>query len=137
MRKTNNYKSKSYRKKFNKTVKNRYNKSGNNRKFKGGSKTVVGKIYAGWCGHCQMLETPWNNMKTNLGKKGGYFEFAEIPQEHEAVGVQKINETYLKKSPTKLSLQGGYPTLFKIKKGVLSYFNGNRTLEDMTKWYLQ
>ena len=129
MRKTNNYKSKNYKKtKKNRTFKNRPNKS---------VKTVVGKIYAGWCGHCQMLETPWNNMKTNLGKKGGYFEFAEIPQEHEAVGVQKINETYLKKSPTKLSLQGGYPTLFKIKKGVLSYFNGNRTLEDMSKWYLQ
>ena len=128
MRKTKNYKNKTHRKKFNKTFKNRPNKA---------VKTIVGKIYAGWCGHCQMLETPWNNMKANLGKKGGSFEFAEISQENEDMGVQKINETYLKKSPAKLSLQGGYPTLFKIKKGVLSYFNGNRTLEDMTKWYLQ
>ena len=128
MRKNKNYKNKTHRRKINKTLKNKPTKHG---------KTIVGKIYAGWCGHCQMLETPWNQMKANLGKKGGSFEFAEIEQKNEPIGLQKINETYLKKSPAKLSLQGGYPTLFKIKKGVLSYFNGNRTLEDMTKWYSQ
>jgi hypothetical protein len=129
MRKTNNYKSKNYKKnKKNRTYKKIPTKH---------SKTIVGKIYAGWCGHCQMLETPWNQLKADLGKKGGSFEFAEIEQQNEPMGVEKINETYLKKSPTKLSLQGGYPTLFKIKKGVLSYFNGNRTLNDMTKWYSQ
>jgi len=128
MRKTKNYKNKIHRRKINKTLKNKPTKHG---------KTIVGKIYAGWCGHCQMLETPWNQMKANLGKKCGSFEFAEIEQKNEPIGLQKINETYLKKSHAKLSLQGGYPTLFKIKKGVLSYFNGNRTLEDMTKWYSQ
>lgn len=128
MRKTKNYKNRTQRRKINKTLKNKPTKH---------CKTIVGKIYAGWCGHCQMLETPWNQMKANLGKKGGSFEFAEIEQQNEPMGVQKINDTYLKKSSAKLSLQGGYPTLFKIKKGVLSYFNGNRTLEDMTKWYSQ
>jgi thiol-disulfide isomerase/thioredoxin len=126
MRKTKNYKNRTQRRKINKTLKNKPAKH---------CKTIVGKIYAGWCGHCQMLETPWNQMKANLGKKGGSFEFAEIEQQNEPMGVQKINDTYLKKSSAKLSLQGGYPTLFKIKKGILSYFNGNRTLEDMTKWY--
>jgi thiol-disulfide isomerase/thioredoxin len=129
MRKTNNYKSKNYKRNTkNNTYKKRPSKH---------SKTIVGKIYAGWCGHCQMLETPWNQMKADLGKKGGSFEFAEIEQKNEPMGVQKINDTYLKKSHTKLSLQGGYPTLFKIKNGVLHYFNGNRTLNDMTKWYSQ
>lgn len=135
MRKTNNYKSKSYRKKFNKTIKNRYNKSGNNRKFKGGSKTVVGKIYADWCGYCQMMQNDWEKLKTDLAK-GGAFEFAEIEQKDEPDAVDNINKTHFEGTRTQLALQGGYPTVFKIKNGKLSYFNGERTYSAMKKWFL-
>jgi len=135
MRKTKNYKNNNYRKKFNKTIKNRYNKSGNKRKFIGESKTVIGKIYANWCGYCQMMQNDWEKMKTDLAK-GGSFEIFDIEQKNEKDGINNVNEKYLKKSLTKVGLQGGYPTLFKIKNGKLSYFNGERTYDAMKKWCL-
>jgi thiol-disulfide isomerase/thioredoxin len=135
MRKTKNYKSNNYRKKFNKTIKNRYNKSANKRTFKGRSKTVVGKIYANWCGYCQMMQNDWEKMKTDLAK-GGSFEIMDIEQKNEVDHVNAVNEKYLKKSVTKVALQGGYPTVFKIKNGKLSYFNGERTYDAMKKWCL-
>ena len=98
---------------------------------------VVGKIYANWCGHCQNMADDWNALKTDLAKRGGAFEFSEIEQTYEHTLLQAVNEKYLKKSPVKLALQGGYPTLFKIKGGNLSYFEGNRTFEEMRDWYLQ
>jgi len=135
MRKTKNYKSNNYRKKFNKTIKNRYNKSANKRTFKGRSKTVVGKIYANWCGYCQMMQNDWEKMKTDLAK-GGSFEIMDIEQKNEVDHVNAVNEKYLKKSVTKVALQGGYPTVFKIKNGKLSYFNGERKYDAMKKWCL-
>ena len=135
MRKTKNYKSNNYRKKFNKTIKNRYNKSVNKRIFKGRSKTVVGKIYANWCGYCQMMQNDWEKMKADLAK-GGSFEILDIEQKNEAEHVNAVNEKYLKNSLTKVALQGGYPTVFKIKNGNLSYFNGERTYDAMKKWCL-
>jgi len=98
---------------------------------------VVGKIYANWCGHCQNMADDWNALKNDLAKRGGAFEFSEIEQTHESTLLPAVNEKYLKKSPEKVSLQGGYPTVFKIKGGKLSYFEGNRTFEEMRNWFLQ
>lgn len=98
---------------------------------------VVGKIYANWCGHCQNMADDWNALKNDLAKRGGSFEFSEIEQTNESKFIPDVNEKYLKKSPVKVALQGGYPTLFKIKRGHLSYFDGNRTFEEMRDWYLQ
>jgi thiol-disulfide isomerase/thioredoxin len=109
------------------------------RRKKGGNKTeiIVGKIYANWCGHCQNMADAWESMKKDLvEQKGGKFVFEEIEQNNEKDGINQVNEKYLGKSTTKLSLQGGYPTLFKIKGGVISYFQGDRTFEEMKKWYL-
>jgi hypothetical protein len=79
----------------------------------------------------------WKALKNDLAKRGGVFEFAEIEQTNEHTLLPVVNEKYLKKSPVKVQLQGGYPTLFKIKGGNLSYFEGNRTFEEMRDWYLQ
>ena len=116
-----------------KTFRNRkVNKKGGNK-----NEIVVGKIYANWCGHCQNMADAWEYMKKDLvEQKGGKFVFEEIEQNNENDGINKVNEKYLGKSTTKLSLQGGYPTLFKIKGGVISYFQGDRTFEEMKKWYL-
>jgi thiol-disulfide isomerase/thioredoxin len=116
-----------------KTFRNRkVNKKGGNK-----NEIVVGKIYANWCGHCQNMADAWESMKKDLvEQKGGKFVFEEIEQNNENDGINKVNEKYLGKSTTKLSLQGGYPTLFKIKGGVISYFQGDRTFEEMKKWYL-
>ena len=137
MRKTSkSYKNKTKKNKFNKTLKNRPNKS---RKFVAGSnnKIIVGKIYAEWCGFCQMMENDWDNLKRNLGKNKKIEFVDDIEQKNETVDVNNVNEKYLKKSPVKLSLQGGYPTIFKIKNGKLSYFNGERTYDAMKKWCLE
>lgn len=145
MRKTNNYKSKNYRKKLNKTIKKTHNKSvkktmGGDKKRKNksviDSKTVVGKIYADWCGYCQMMQNDWDNLKRDLGENKK-IEFVDIEQKNEGDMVNNVNEKHLKKSLTKVGLQGGYPTIFKIKNGKLSYFNGNRIFEDMKKWCLE
>ena len=84
-----------------------------------------------------MMQDDWDNMKRDLGENKHSIEFVEIEQKNEAVGMNDINNKYLKKSPVKLSLQGGYPTIFKIKNGGISYFNGNRVLDDMKQWCLQ
>ena len=129
MRKTNNYKSKNYKKnKKNRTYKKKPTKQTN---------VIVGKIYADWCGYCQMMQDDWDNLKRDLGENKKIEFVDDIEQKNEADSVNDVNEKYLKKSPLKLSLQGGYPTIFKIKNGKLSYFNGERRYDAMKKWCLE
>lgn len=94
---------------------------------------VVGKLYATWCGHCQTLEPEWQKMKANLTKlyKGGV-EFVEIESENMKHALDKLNKTF----KTKVKLQGGFPTLFKIEPGKkkAEYFKGNREASELTKW---
>jgi thiol-disulfide isomerase/thioredoxin len=92
--------------------------------------TIIGKIYANWCGHCQALKPEWNKMKT-LIKKDANIEIVEIEEnEHE-----KLNK--LKQRFPHLQING-YPTIFKIyanKK--IEYYTGNRLVFDMTKWAIE
>jgi thiol-disulfide isomerase/thioredoxin len=130
MRKTNNYKSKNYkRNKKNGTYKKRQNKQRHI--------VIVGKIYADWCGYCQMMQDDWDNLKRDLGENKKIEFVDDIEQKNETVRVNDVNEKYLKKSPLKLSLQGGYPTIFKIKNGKISYFNGERRYDAMKRWFLE
>jgi thiol-disulfide isomerase/thioredoxin len=104
---------------------------------------VIGKIYANWCGHCMHLKPLWNEMKKNLKKSEKYmnckFVFIEIEASQEDKGKSYVNQHYLLNSPHKLDLQGGYPTLFKIKGGNLSYYPSNqgRELSQLMSWSLQ
>jgi thiol-disulfide isomerase/thioredoxin len=130
MRKTNNYKSKNYkRNKKNGTYKKRQNKQRHI--------VIVGKIYADWCGYCQMMQDDWDNLKRDLGENKKIEFVDDIEQKNETGRVNDVNEKYLKKSPLKLSLQGGYPTIFKIKNGKISYFNGERRYDAMKRWFLE
>ena len=101
------------------------------------SDTIIGKIYANWCGHCQTLVPEWDSMKSaimskpDLAKK---YKFVEIESANQEPRIRYINKHYLKNSATKLILDG-YPTLFKIKDGKLSYYKGPRRANDMTNWY--
>lgn len=124
-----NFRKKGGNKKHRKT--RRHNKMNKN------NKVVVGKIYANWCGHCQNMAKDWEDLKNYLANQGNTFEIVEIEQTQESNLIPTINKKFLKKSPVKVSLQGGYPTLFKIKGGNVSYFQGNRTFEEMRQWYLQ
>ena len=46
--------------------------------------------------------------------------------------IPKVNHMYLAHSDKKLELQGGFPTIFKIVGGQLSYYNG--TPEGVLAW---
>ena len=63
--------------------------------------------------------------------------FVEIEQNQEEQKVGKINRVYLKNSDKKLSMQDGYPTLFRIHGGQVEYFQGGRSAEEMENFYLK
>lgn len=103
---------------------------------------LIGKIYADWCGHCRTLNKEWSKMKYNLEQKNGShgyeIRYIEIEQSAEQSKVDEVNKKYLQNSATKLALQGGYPTIFKIVNGNIEYYPENtpRQVEAMQKWFL-
>lgn len=110
----------------------------------------VGKVYADWCGHCQSLEPEWarmkNDMKLAMGRslKNVHIEFVEIGDtpKNKAKGltvegmITKYNGKHLVKSPEKLK-SDGYPTLFKVLNGKLTYYPGSRDASSMYTWYME
>ena len=91
-------------------------------------KTIIGKIYANWCGHCQSLKPEWYNMKKMLKNKNNHFQFVEIEESQQ----QKLNN--FKKRFPQLEING-YPTIFKITANKsIEYYTGNRITNDMKKW---
>jgi hypothetical protein len=103
---------------------------------------VVGKIYWEQCGACIALKPEWIKMKKYIRKlsknnSNVSYVFNEIKSgDTEQTLINKINEKYLSNSENKLAIQGGYPTLFKIKDNILSYFEGSRTLDNLIKFYV-
>ncbi len=105
---------------------------------------IAGKLIWEDCGHCKALIPEWNKMKNNIrtiskNTPDVFYRFVEIKsgakeQDH----INKINNKYLKNSAEKLAVQGGYPTIFKITGGALTYFNGaSRTADELQKFYLE
>ena len=104
---------------------------------------VIGKIYANWCGHCELLAPEWDKMKRSIKskiKKGDSkikkvhiidIEDAKIDND-----LYLLNKKYLNNSTDKVELQGGYPTIFKIKENKVYYYGGERIAEEMEKWAL-
>jgi hypothetical protein len=95
---------------------------------------VVGKIYANWCGHCTALAPEWDKMKTVLKSKHANIVFEEIEQSEEAIMLNRVNRLYRNRTATQVALQDGYPTIFKIVKGKLSYYNGARKADALVSW---
>jgi thiol-disulfide isomerase/thioredoxin len=95
---------------------------------------VVGKIYANWCGHCTALAPEWEKMKSQLKSKHSSIVFEEIEQSEEAVKLNRVNRLYRKGAVKQVAMQDGYPTIFKIVNGKLSYYNGPRTADALVRW---
>jgi thiol-disulfide isomerase/thioredoxin len=110
----------------------------------------VGKIFADWCGHCQSLQPEWarmkNDMKLAMGRslKNVHIEFVEIGDtpKNKSKGLtvegmmSKYNGKHLANSAEKLK-SDGYPTLFKVLNGKLTYYPGARDASSMYKWYME
>jgi thiol-disulfide isomerase/thioredoxin len=100
---------------------------------------VVGKIYATWCGHCVALEPKWKKLTQQLRKnvpKKRNLVIAEIESENMDAGLAALNATHLPNSDKKVELNGGYPTIFKIMDGKVTYYEGPREVKPMLKWVL-
>jgi len=120
-----------------------------NQQTGGKKQLLIGKIYADWCGHCKSLVPEWNKMKRyirlNMGRmmknvEVKFFEFGDT-KANKKKGltvdslIAKFNQDHLENSPSKLALQGGYPTLFRYCDGKLEYYEGERNAQAMWKWY--
>lgn len=90
-------------------------------------KTIVGKLYADWCGHCSALVTPWNDMEKKVGKEVDVVSFEETKDKNKLAEFQKKH---------KVAVQEGYPTLFRIDGGKISYYNGGRDTTSLINWAL-
>jgi len=120
-----------------KNKKNAHNATRNKHKVKG--VITIGLIYANWCGHCQSLKPEWQKMKYNVMKtpsyKNGNYRFSEI-EDADRLKDQKINQINSYLNGNKLSANG-YPTIFKVNRGNLRYYQGNRTAGELQKWFLE
>jgi len=100
---------------------------------------VVGKIYAEWCGHCKTLEPKWDifdkKITNRFDKKNKplVYKVEESDIDDPAVGLESLR-VHLADPTEKVSVQGGYPTIFKIVNGVLSYYDGPREVGPMLMW---
>lgn len=95
---------------------------------------IVGKVYADWCGHCQMLKPEWAKMKKHIYSKKGkkHVVFVEIEEKQIESKLRKLE----KEQGVKIEANG-YPTLFRISGGKVVYYSGNRQSNEMSRWYLR
>jgi len=89
---------------------------------------VMGKVYADWCGHCQRLKPEWEHMKTLLPKPRVIF--VEINDQEKEQKIPELNAQHQVQMP----MPSGYPTIFKIQKKQVHYYEGGRTASEMAKW---
>ena len=99
-------------------------------------KIVIGLIHAEWCGHCKRLMPKWKMMKTQINNNlQDQFIFSEIEAANETSEINNIIKTYLPNSKKIITVQGGYPTMFKIENGNLDYYKKGHDIQDMTNWF--
>ena len=98
------------------------------------NKLVFGKLHASWCGHCVRLAEIWPEIVSRIESKVNNLLIVSIESEVMDAEVAKINDALVSKSSPKLALQEGYPTIFKIVRGRVQYYNGVREVEPMVAW---
>jgi hypothetical protein len=92
--------------------------------------TTVGKIYSDSCSHCNAMKDAWEEMDKRVGGKVEVKAFSTEPD-----GMKNLEE-FNKERGTNIASQNGVPTLFKLKGGNVTYYNGGRSTEELTKWAL-
>jgi hypothetical protein len=111
-----------------------------NKKGRSGKKTVCGFIFANWCGHCNSVKPEWITMVKSIEHKVKNKEYDEplfAPFEHTHLDLlskfNQQNSLYLDKKTVTYS---GFPTLFKIQQGKISYYDGERNAAAMENWFM-
>ena len=90
-------------------------------------KIIVGKIYATWCGHCKALKPEWKKMRKIV--KGKRVQVVDISEDQIDVKLSKLNE----KHGVQI-VANGYPTLFKLVNGNVTYYEGSREAHTLAEW---
>ena len=92
------------------------------------NKDIVGKVHAVWCGACKQLKPNWRKMKEMVGGKVDVVEF-------ETDADKTRLEQFQQENGVKINVDG-FPTMFKMQGGQISYYQGGRSPEELTTWAL-
>ena len=110
-------------------------------KEKKGNKIVCGLVYANWCGHCLSLKPEWVKMVKNIKQKVNKNQYNEpifVPFEQSKIELlREFNEKNAQYLDNKTVTYSGFPTLFKIHNGIISYYDGQREANSMEKWFME
>lgn len=113
-----------------------------NKELVSSPKLVLGKIYAEWCGHCKNLAPKWDIIEEELPKrftaksKPLVYKVEESKMNDFETGLETL-KPYLANPSENVELQGGYPTIFKIVNGKLSYYDGPREVGPIITWAME
>jgi len=95
--------------------------------------TIIGLLYAEWCGHCQQLKPTWDKLQKHImNNYKNEFTIVEIEadQPDKSEQITKLEQSLDgKKIET-----DGYPTIIKLMGGKVDYYRGNREFADLYAW---
>lgn len=95
-----------------------------------GKKTIVCKIYANWCGHCQTLKPVWAELK-NLMHADKNVSMIEIEESEMKEKIGKLRNVCKKNIDV-----NGFPTIVKICGKKVDYYQGERSVDAMRAWIM-
>lgn len=100
----------------------------------GNQKTIIGRIYSKTCIHCIAMEQAWKKLDKMIQQHGGNIEMKNVEASEMGQQLSELNQRFLGGSDKQVEIQGGFPTLFKIKNKEVEYYGGERTAEAMFDW---
>jgi thiol-disulfide isomerase/thioredoxin len=101
------------------------------------SYTLVCKIYANWCGHCQDLHPVWAELKNllNPNKNVTMIEIEESDMKEKMGKLRNICKKDINVN--------GFPTIVKIcnkgnkhRKPIVEYYEGERSVNALRAWIM-
>lgn len=94
-------------------------------------KTIVCKIYANWCGHCQTLKPIWAELK-NMMHTDKNITMIEIEESEMKEKIGKLRNICKKNIDV-----NGFPTIVKIcGKSTPEYYKGERSVDALRAWIM-